>query len=301
MRLETRAAALAIEGSPLGEPDSRALARCAAEDRSGSVAARCRTPLVPPARTHAVTIYVLPDLATAPQPERRLPARPPRRRFAPRGETADRRGAVFEPRPRRGSSRCSASPRSDHRRWRALPRANSLLGCPRSHGPSSPSKAARPEGAPVTCWRAPARTAAAPNRAPLPPHVWAAAVGAQHRRAHATDHHREGDHSSSRSGDQRLGERALPPSPRRSSRGSARRPAWRCALLRFNVGTIEPPERDTELRISKVPGPTPLDPQVARAIGRVKDDDLRQTITDAARTKPGVAGVQRVWRGARRP
>ena len=89
------AAALAVGRTPAGNDDRQALARCAAEDRSGSVAARCRAPSPPPARTRAALVYIVPDLSTTPQP----------------GETyillladgtlragiADRRGAVFDP------------------------------------------------------------------------------------------------------------------------------------------------------------------------------------------------------------
>ncbi len=54
--------------------------------------------------------------------------------------------------------------------------------------------------------------------------------------------------------------------------------------LRFRVGPIEPAERSIELRTTKVPRPVELDPQVARTIARVKDDELREAITNAART-----------------
>jgi HEAT repeat protein len=88
-------AALVVERAPAGDPDARALARCASEDRSGSVAARCRSPVLPPARSRAALVYVLPDLATTPEPgaayllllaDGTLHA-----------GTADRRGAVFDP------------------------------------------------------------------------------------------------------------------------------------------------------------------------------------------------------------
>ena len=89
------AAALAIGRTPAGDEDRQALSRCASEDRSGSVASRCRAPAVPPGRTHAALVYIVPDLSTAPKPgaayvlllaDGTLHA-----------GTADRRGAVFDP------------------------------------------------------------------------------------------------------------------------------------------------------------------------------------------------------------
>ncbi|MGO9713312.1 MAG: HEAT repeat domain-containing protein [Polyangiaceae bacterium] len=88
------AAALAVGRAPTGEPDKRALARCASEDRSGSVAARCRIPPAPPARAHAAVVYIVPDLATAPEPgEAYLLLLADGTMHA---GTADRRGAVFD-------------------------------------------------------------------------------------------------------------------------------------------------------------------------------------------------------------
>ena len=89
------AAALAIGRAPAGEHDKRALVLCASEDRSGSVAARCRAPAPPPAGSRPALVYVVPDLLTVPQPgdayllllaDGTL-----------RAGTADRRGAVFDP------------------------------------------------------------------------------------------------------------------------------------------------------------------------------------------------------------
>jgi HEAT repeat protein len=91
------AAALAVGRSPRGDVDARALARCATEDRAGDVAARCRAPASTPKpeRARAVTVYVVPDAASTPQPG------------APyvlvladgclHAGNADRRGAVFDP------------------------------------------------------------------------------------------------------------------------------------------------------------------------------------------------------------
>ena len=114
------AAALALGRTPLGDADARALARCAAEDRSGSVAARCRATAAPTngaratKRVHAVTVYVVPDLATAPV------ANAPYVLVLDGGAlhagTSDRRGAVFDPgRPGGGAHAPPHSTRSDHR------------------------------------------------------------------------------------------------------------------------------------------------------------------------------------------
>jgi hypothetical protein len=121
----------------------------------------------------------------------------------------------------------------------------------------------------------------APNRAPLPPHVWAAAVGA------------------------RIAERTRPLAIENGVLiVRAATSVWASELsllsdaliarlhragvnvraLRFRVGPVEPPERTIEIRTAKVPRPTELDPRVARTIARVKDDDLRETIAEAART-----------------
>ena len=121
----------------------------------------------------------------------------------------------------------------------------------------------------------------APNRAPLPPHVWAAAVGA------------------------RIAERTLPIAIENGVLvvraatsvwaselsllsdalvGRLRAAGISVRALRFRVGTIEPPERSSELRTSKVPRPAELDPQVARSIARIDDAELREAITEAART-----------------
>lgn len=121
----------------------------------------------------------------------------------------------------------------------------------------------------------------APNRAPIPPHVWAAAVGA------------------------RIAERTRPVAVENGVLiVRAATSVWASELsllsdalvarlraagvgvraLRFRVGTIEPPEHATELRTTKVPRPIELDSQVSRAISRVKDDELREAIADAARS-----------------
>jgi hypothetical protein len=120
----------------------------------------------------------------------------------------------------------------------------------------------------------------APNRAPLAPHVWSAAVGA------------------------RIAERTRPVAIENGVLvvrtatsvwaselsllsdaliARLRRAGISVNALRFRVGTIDPPERSTELRTSKVPRPIELEPQIARTIGRVKDDELREAIADAAR------------------
>jgi hypothetical protein len=121
----------------------------------------------------------------------------------------------------------------------------------------------------------------ATNRTPLPPHVWAAAVGA------------------------RIAERTRPLAIENgvlvvraatsvwaselqllSDALVARLRAAGVAVraLRFRVGTIEPPDRSIELRTARVPRPIALHPQVARVLARVKDEELRETIAEAARS-----------------
>ncbi|HEY2510746.1 MAG TPA: HEAT repeat domain-containing protein, partial [Polyangiaceae bacterium] len=91
------AAALALARTPKGDADARALVRCAAEDRAGTVASRCRAANAQPPSGHprAVTVYVVPDVASTPQAgasyvlvfgDGEL-----------RAGAADRRGAVFDP------------------------------------------------------------------------------------------------------------------------------------------------------------------------------------------------------------
>jgi HEAT repeat protein len=94
------AAARVIAASPRGDVDSRALARCAAEDRAGSVAALCRAPSTAPLsrtsqRTHAVEVYVIPDLAAGPLAN--APYVLVLEGGALHAGTSDRRGAVFDP------------------------------------------------------------------------------------------------------------------------------------------------------------------------------------------------------------
>ncbi len=54
--------------------------------------------------------------------------------------------------------------------------------------------------------------------------------------------------------------------------------------MRFRVGPIDPPERATEVRRAKVPRPMPIEGELARIIARIPDDELREVITQAART-----------------
>ncbi len=120
----------------------------------------------------------------------------------------------------------------------------------------------------------------APNRPPLPPHVWAAAVGA------------------------RIAERTRPIAIESGVLVvRAATSVWASELsllsdallarlrangvtvraLRFRVGTIEPVERAVALRKAKVPRATTLDPGVAATIATVEDDELRETIAASAR------------------
>jgi HEAT repeat protein len=88
-------AALAIGRTPNGDPDVRELGRCASEDRSGSVAARCRVAVPLTTRSHSALVYVVPDLGTAPEPGEAY--------VLQLGDgtlhagNADRRGAVVDP------------------------------------------------------------------------------------------------------------------------------------------------------------------------------------------------------------
>ena len=121
----------------------------------------------------------------------------------------------------------------------------------------------------------------ATNRAPIPPHVWAAAVGA------------------------RIAERTRPLAIENGVLVvRAATSVWASELqllsdalvarlraagigvraLRFRVGTIEPPDRSIELRTAEGPRPIELHPQVARVLARVKDDELREAIAEAARS-----------------
>jgi HEAT repeat protein len=91
------AAALALgrAAGPARDEDQRALERCAASDRAGVVARRCRAVAPAPRGLHAVEIYVVSDGSATPRP---------RTAYALalsdgtlRVGTSDRRGALFEP------------------------------------------------------------------------------------------------------------------------------------------------------------------------------------------------------------
>ena len=77
--------------------------------------------------------------------------------------------------------------------------------------------------------------------------------------------------------------------------------------MRFRVGPIDPPDRATEVRRAKVPRPQPLEAELARAIARIPDAELRDAITEAAKknlawqtmTEPAVASGEP--RAARAP
>jgi hypothetical protein len=151
----------------------------------------------------------------------------------------------------------------------------------------------------------------APNRAPLPPHVWAAAVGAriaERTRPVAI----EGGVLVVRAATSVWANELSLLSEALLAR--LHRAGIAVKALRFRVGTIEPPERAPALRTAKVPRPIELEPQMARMIARVKDDELRDAITDAARTnlawqafnasdraEPGEASPSEGPRGARAP
>jgi hypothetical protein len=120
----------------------------------------------------------------------------------------------------------------------------------------------------------------APNRAPVPPHVWAATVGARIAERTRPLVLEDGvlvvrAATSVWASELSLLSDALV--ARLRTAGIAVR------ALRFRVGTIEPPDRSLEVRTSKVPAPVDLDPRLARTIARVGDDELREAITHAAR------------------
>ncbi|MGK3991359.1 HEAT repeat domain-containing protein [Sorangium sp. So ce136] len=83
------------------EPDRRALARCASEDRNATVAARCASPAAPPSGAEDVVVFVVPFDAGRGDSARDAPV--PRAPFAlvradglMRLGVADRRGELFE-------------------------------------------------------------------------------------------------------------------------------------------------------------------------------------------------------------
>lgn len=88
------AAALLLSRAP-GPEDLRALERCARADPSGTVAARCRSRFVPPARTHATLVYVVSESGTTPRPG--APFAMQLADGTVHTGTTDRRGAVFDP------------------------------------------------------------------------------------------------------------------------------------------------------------------------------------------------------------
>ncbi len=54
--------------------------------------------------------------------------------------------------------------------------------------------------------------------------------------------------------------------------------------LRFRVGSLDPPVRAAETLMSrKVPPPAPLPTELAHAIDRIADDELKEAIANAAR------------------
>jgi HEAT repeat protein len=97
------AAALAVTRPKPTPEDTKALERCAANDRSGAVALRCRSaaPPRPVAAMHAVEVYVVRDVTGGPRPRADYALE-----FADgllRAGRADRRGAVFDPAAPAGS------------------------------------------------------------------------------------------------------------------------------------------------------------------------------------------------------
>jgi hypothetical protein len=124
----------------------------------------------------------------------------------------------------------------------------------------------------------------APSRAPMPPHVWLAAVGpriAERTRPVAIE---DGTlvvrvASSAWASELSLLSDALLARIRKVLAPGGPR----VSALRFRVGQIEPPERPAELRRALVPAPVPLSPALTRALAKVQDEELRAAIEEAAR------------------
>jgi hypothetical protein len=138
----------------------------------------------------------------------------------------------------------------------------------------------------------------APNRLPLPPHVWAAAVGAriaERTRPIAV----EGGvlivraATSVWANELSLLEEAL--------LARVRAAGVSVRHIRFRVGPVDPPERAPEVRAAKVPAPVPLDARLARAIDAVADDELREVIAGAARANLAWRAFQDPGEGAGTP
>jgi HEAT repeat protein len=92
---DVRAAAALVVASGRFPEDARALDRCARNDPSGAVAARCRNRPTHPVGTHAALVYVVADNASSPRPGA------PYAILLPDGTihagTTDRRGGTFDP------------------------------------------------------------------------------------------------------------------------------------------------------------------------------------------------------------
>jgi HEAT repeat protein len=94
------ARAIARDGEKASAADRRALVRCAGEDRDGSVVTRCARAFEPTTGTDDVTVYVVPDGRSAPQP--RAPFTLVRADGLLRLGLADRRGEIYEAAAPRG-------------------------------------------------------------------------------------------------------------------------------------------------------------------------------------------------------
>jgi HEAT repeat protein len=95
--------ALARDGDKDKDADRRALARCAGEERDGTVATRCASPLPAPEGSDDVAVYVVPDGRSAPLS--RAPFALVRADGLLRLGLADRRGEIFEADAPRGTIR----------------------------------------------------------------------------------------------------------------------------------------------------------------------------------------------------
>jgi hypothetical protein len=149
------------------------------------------------------------------------------------------------------------------------------------------------------------RFAPAGNRAPIPPHVWVAAVGARIAERTRPVAMEGGVLVVRAATSVWANELSLLSEPLLAR---LRMVGVRARSLRFRVGPVEAVERGAELRTAKVPAPTTLDGQLAKLLEAVEDEELRAAMTAAARANlawqefnAGPAGPTEAPRAARAP
>jgi hypothetical protein len=131
----------------------------------------------------------------------------------------------------------------------------------------------------------------AKNRAPVAPHVWAGAVGAriaERTRPMGIENGVLFVRAATSVWANELTLLADTLVARLRSAGVA------ISGMRFRVGPIDPPDRAVEVRRATIPRPQPLDRTLTRAIDKVEDLELREAITEAAKTNLA-------WQAAREP